>query len=369
MKLVIFGLTVSSSWGNGHATLWRGLCRALGRRGHEVVFFERDVPYYAAHRDLNELPGGTLVLYRQWPEIVPLATRHLDDAEVAIVTSYCPNGIVASELVLMSNAALRVFYDLDTPVTLNHLRSRKPVEYVGPRGLRDFDLVLSCTGGAALEELKTCLGARRVAPLYGSVDPEVHRPVPPMAAYRADLSYLGGYAEDRQATLDELFIQPARLFPNRKFLIGGALYPEAFPCTENISFARHVAPAEHPAFYCSSPLTLNITRRAMAQMGYCPSARLFEAAACGTAILSDWWEGLDEFFTPGVELLVARSKADTLAALSLSQAELAKLARAVRERALTQHTADRRARELELCLANAARSADLETLLATKQAA
>jgi spore maturation protein CgeB len=351
MKLVIFGLTVSSSWGNGHATLWRGLCRALGRRGHEVTFFERDVPYYAEHRDLTKLPGGQLVLYPEWAEALPEARGQLADADAAIVTSYCPDGIAASQLVLSSAAKMRVFYDLDTPVTLNRLRNGKPVGYIGPEGLGDFDLVLSYTGGAALAGLKSELGARRVAPLYGSVDPEIHRPVPFDERYRADLSYLGTYAEDRQQGLDTLFIQPARQLPQRRFLIGGALYPAAFPWTPNIHFARHVAPAEHPAFFCSSRLTLNVTRGAMAEMGYCPSGRLFEAAACGVPILSDAWGGLEEFFEPGAELLVARSTEEVIGAMELADEELARVAQAGRERTLAAHTADQRAQQLEALLA------------------
>jgi spore maturation protein CgeB len=362
MKLVIFGLTISSSWGNGHATLWRGLCRALTRRGHRVVFFEHDVPYYAAHRDLAELPGMQLHLYADWADVVPLARNQLADADVGMVTSYCPDGIMASDLVLSSPARLRTFYDLDTPVTLECLRTGNPVSYLGPRGLSDFDLVLSYTGGVALEELKLKLGARRVAPLYGSVDPESHRPVPPADAYRADVSYLGTYAQDRQNALEILFIEPARRLAQHRFLIGGALYPEKFPWTDNIFFVRHLPPPEHPAFYCSSRLTVNVTRAAMAGMGYCPSGRLFEAAACGTPILSDWWEGLDEFFNPNSEILVGRRTEDAIQALEMPQDQLDKVARAARERTLAEHTAEHRVGDLELAL-NAALCAPEETQL------
>ncbi|WP_119459361.1 glycosyltransferase family protein [Rhodospirillaceae bacterium SYSU D60014] len=347
MKLVIFGLSISSSWGNGHATLWRGLCNALARRGHHVMFFERDVPYYAAHRDLTEIPGGALHLYTGWTELLPLAARHLADADVAIVTSYCPDGIQASDLVLDSPAKLRVFYDLDTPVTLARLAAGEPTTYIGPRGLADFDLVLSYTGGATLSELRTRLGARRTAPLYGSADPAVHRPTARVPHYRADLSYLGTYAEDRQNALSTLFIDPARNRPDLRFVIGGAQYPQSFPWTDNIFFVRHLPPVEHPAFYSSSRLTLNITRRAMAEMGYCPSGRLFEAAACGVPILSDAWEGLESFFTPGSEILVAGSSAEAVNAISLSDEELGRVSRAARERVLAEHTADQRAKDLE----------------------
>jgi spore maturation protein CgeB len=347
MKIVIFGLTISSSWGNGHATLWRGLCRALARPGHRIVFFERDVPYYASHRDLPRLADGSLILYPDWQSVLAEAERQLSDADAALVTSYCPDAIAASELLLSSPAKLRVFYDLDTPVTLSLLQSGQGVPYVSPQGLQDFDLVLSYTGGLALQQLKTELGARFVAPLYGSVDPEIHCPVPSAEVYRSDLSYLGTYAEDRQTVLDRFFIQPARLLPHKKFLIGGALYPEKFPWTQNIFFARHVAPGEHPAFYCSSRLTLNITRGVMAAMGYCPSGRLFEAAACGAAILSDNWPGLDNFFQPGSEIILAQTTEDAMNALQLSDAELKAVAAAARQRTLEQHTANHRAIELE----------------------
>ncbi len=351
MKLVIFGLSVSSSWGNGHATLWRGLCRALDRRGHTVVFFERDTPYYAAHRDLTALPGrGRLILYPDWAAASARARAELADADVGMVTSYCADGPAASGAVLESPARLRVFYDLDTPVTLERLRRGEPVAYLPPEGLGRFDLVLSFTGGAALDELVRRLGARRVAPLYGSVDPARHYPVEPRAAYRADLSYLGTYAPDRQAALTGLLIEPARRRPDLRFLIGGAQYPRAFPWADNIWFVRHLPPDEHPAFYCSSRLTLNVTRAAMAEMGHCPSGRLFEAAACGVPVLSDRWPGFEEFFTPGEELLVARDTGDVLAALETPQADLARIGRAARERALACHTAERRAEELEQAL-------------------
>jgi spore maturation protein CgeB len=350
MKIVIFGLTLSSSWGNGHATVWRSLWRALVRRGHQPVFFERDVPYYAAHRDLTQAPGGELILYPDWQAALPLARRRLADADVAMVTSYCPDGLAATEAVLESPAGRRVFYDLDTPVTLARLSAGEPVSYIGPRGLQDFDLVLSFTGGPALRELEGRLGARRAVPLYGSVDPQVHRPAPPVPAYRADLSYLGTYAADRQAGLDRLFVEPARRMPEQRFVMGGAQYPESFPWTSNIHFVRHVPPPEHPAFYCSSRLTLNVTRQAMASMGYCPSGRLFEAAACGVPIISDEWPGLGDFFEPGREVLVAHTPEDVTAALAVAPEALSRLARRARERALQNHTGDRRALELEAAL-------------------
>src|ERR1044071_5355977 len=347
MKIVFFGLTISSSWGNGHATLLRGLFKALAARGHRIAFFERDVPYYAAHRDLIELPGVELHLYRDWLEVKSLARAVVAEADVAVVTSYCPDGIEATDLVISSNVSLRVFYDLDTPVTLEALQNGEQLAYIGPRKLADFDLVLSYTGGAALTALQDELGARRVVPLFGSVDPDVHHPAPARAAYASDLSYLGTYALDRQSVLDDLFIQVACQLPARRFVIGGSKYPIDFPWQQNIWYVQHVPPSAHAAFYCSSALTLNVTRGAMARMGYCPSGRLFEAAACGVAIVSDEWAGLDTFFEPGVEFPVARNTDDVIAAMQLSNTELAAIAGAGRQRVLESHTAAHRAAELE----------------------
>jgi spore maturation protein CgeB len=346
MKIAIFGLTISSSWGNGHATLWRGLCKALTRAGHQVVFFEQDVPYYSSSRDLHEIPGGELVLYDSWREVDTRAARELRDADAAIVTSYCPDALHATDAVLSAPRALSIFYDLDTPVTVSRLHDCEPVTYIGERGLCDFDLVLSYTGGAALEELRCEFGAHRVRPLYGHVDPEIHHPVSRVERYACDLSWLGTYAADRQPMLDELFIAAARRRHRHMFLVGGAQYPANLAWPKNIGFVQHLPPEEHAAFFCSSRITLNVTRAAMARMGWCPSSRLFEAAACGTALLTDEWSGLDEFYTPGREVLVARSTVDTLQALALDDATLDRIRRAARERTLDEHTCEHRARTL-----------------------
>jgi spore maturation protein CgeB len=347
MKFVIFGLSVSSSWGNGHATLWRGLLAAMGRRGHRAAFFERDVPYYASHRDLSELVTGPLILSRDWNDARSLAREELREADVAIVTSYCPDAIAASDLVADSPVKAKLFYDMDTGVTLDTVRAGQPVSYIGPNGFSQFDLVLSYTGGAALEELRECLGARRVAPLYGWVDPSIHRPIAARDEFRGDLSYFGTYSDERQNNLSRFLIQPARALPHMRFVIGGAQYPQSFPWCENIFFVRHVPPSDHSAFYCSSRLTLNITRSSMARRGYCPSGRIFEAAACGTAILTDWWQGLDEFFEPGSEILVCHDTGNALDALQADPRFIDQISTRARERVLTQHTAGHRLTELE----------------------
>jgi spore maturation protein CgeB len=350
LKLVIFGLTISSAWGNGHATLWRGLCRALHAAGHDVVFFERDVPYYAQHRDLQNPGWCRLVLYQSWPEVAARAAHELADSDVAMVTSYCPDSRRASRLVFDCPVPRTVFYDMDSPVTLDRLARGEQVEYLPDGGLTDFDLVLSYAGGSALDGLRRQAGARVVAPLYGSVDPDVHRPVTGARDRRSDMSYLGTYSLDRQDALEALFIRPAQLRPDCRFALAGSQYPPDFPWMSNILYFSHMPPADHPAFFCSSDLTLNITRGPMARTGYCPSGRLFEATACGAAVISDWWEGLDQFFVPGGEMLIAHGTVDVLTALDLSDAERRRIAAAGRTRTLDCHTSHVRVRELEALL-------------------
>jgi spore maturation protein CgeB len=346
MKLVVFGLTVSSSWGNGHATIWRGLLNGLAALGHETTFFERDLPYYAAHRDLRDSPNFDIHLYRDWSTAAAHARAAANEADAAILTSYCKDAVAAADIILSSNARCRIFYDLDTPVTLHEFERHGSVDYVPAEGLGAFDLVLSYTGGHALEKLRTLLGARTVVPLYGSVDPALHTRSHAVQHFRADLSYLGTYAQDRQRALEAFFLKPARALPARRFLIGGAQYPPEFPWSSNIYFVQHVPPPDHGAFYSSALLTLNITRAAMADMGYCPSGRLFEAAACATPVISDEWEGLNAFFEPGREILVARTAGDVIDALSWPPDELAHIGAAARARTLREHTALHRAREL-----------------------
>lgn len=353
MRIVIFGLTISSSWGNGHATLWRGLCKALHRLGHSIVFFERNRPYYAAARDWDSSAGTKLILYEDWASICGIAARDVRNADAAIVTSYCSDALGACDIIADIPHILSVFYDLDTPVTLCDLQAGKTLSYLGDRGLRDYDLVLSFTGGKALDDLQTMLGARRVAALYGHVDPDVHRPVPPVERYRADLSYLGTYAADRQRMLELLFVAAARERPTLRFVMGGAQYPDSFPWNANVYFVRHLPPEEHAAFFSSSRLTLNVTRRAMVHLGWCPSGRLFEAAACRTAILSDDWPGLHAFYTPGEQILLARTTEEALGALDSSDADIERIALRAYERTLAEHTSQHRARTLLAMLEDA----------------
>jgi spore maturation protein CgeB len=368
MRIVVFGLSISSSWGNGHASTWRGLCRGLRDKGHHVTFFERDVPFFASHRDLERPDYCDLSLYRHWVDVLPAASRALGSADVGIVASHCPDAALATDLLVSSRVPIRVFYDLDTPATLERLGQRESVDYLGARGLADFDVVLCFSGGRALDALRD-LGARRVAPLYGSVDPDVHMPAPPDKVYRGDFSYLGTFAADRQEALARLFLEPARRLPDLRFVLGGSLYPADFPWQANVWYVHHVPPANHPQFYCSSPLTLNVMRSSMKKLGYCPSVRLFEAAACGIAVVSDAWEGLDTFFEPGREVLVADSPESVIEAMRLPRAEIARIGAAARARALDEHSASRRAHELVTIVCASASESRLRTAARARDSA
>lgn len=345
MRIVIFGLSVSSAWGNGHATLWRGLINALDQEGHEVVFFERDASYYRAHRDVEALPGRAMLrVYGEWTDVRADAARCIADADAAIVTSYCPDGRAACELVCAGRAR-SVFYDLDTPVTLARVSAGDDVPYLPASGLGEFDLVLSYTGGSALDSLRDQLGARRVEPLYGSVDPTVHRPMIARVCDRAACSYLGTWCADRQDALETLFLEPARRRASR-FVLGGSMYPANVELPWNVSHVEHVPPAMHAAFYCASPITVSVTRKPMVEYGHCPSGRLFEAAACGVPVLSDPWDGIDAFFEPDEEILVASTPEEALDAIELPRDLLATMGARARERVLAEHTSAHRAREL-----------------------
>lgn len=356
MNFVIFGLTLSSAWANGHATPWRALLKGLRRRGHTATFFERDVAYYAQQRDLSSPQFCELVLYSDWSHTREVARNALKSADVAIVTSYCPDGLDACQLVLDTPGPLHAFYDMDPPVTLaalerDGLAVADGAHYLTPELIPEFDLYLSFSGGPILDRLKTQWGARRTAPLYGSVDPELHKPVAdPPDALRCALGYLGTYAADRQPALEELLIEPAQRAPDKRFLVVGSLYPPELEWPPNVTTLPHLDPPQHPAFYSANRITLSITRQAMREWGYTPSGRLFEATSCGAPLVTDRFPGVQEFFVVGEEVLVVDTADDVLTALNLSDADLAHIAQSGRERTLREHTGEARARYLaEIC--------------------
>jgi spore maturation protein CgeB len=347
VKITVFGLTISSSWGNGHATPYRAILRALHRMGHEVHFFEKDVPYYQLRRDFDRCDYCHLTLYDEWSHVRRQALVEAADSDVVITASYLPQGAQINDEVLELDGPLHVFYDLDTPVTLANLGGQG-VEYLRAGQIADFDLVLSFTGGKALRELETKYRARLARALYGCVDPDDYRRVEPAQQFTCDLSYMGTFAADRQHKVDDLFLEPARRHPERQFLLAGSLYPWDWECRypANVRRIDHVPPHDHPRLYSSSRVTLNLTRAEMARSGWCPSGRFFEATACGTPLISDWWEGLDWFFDVVRDLRVVSRPEHVEQALNMPDRELHALARHARERTLDDHTGAVRARQL-----------------------
>jgi spore maturation protein CgeB len=347
VKIVICGLSITSSWGNGHATTYRALTRALYARGHEIVFFEKDLEWYGSNRDMPEPPFCRVHLYEQWQNVVNLLRRELAGADVAMVGSFCPDGTKAIDTVLESTVGVKTFYDIDTPITVSKL-CVGDAEYLRRNQIPGFDVYFSFTGGPMLHELCSRFGARRAVPLYCSFDPDRYGWHEPDPRYRCDLSYMGTYAPDRQAKLEELFCTPARQAVDKEFLLAGPQYPAHMTWPRNVRRIIHLEPVFHPYFYSSSVFTLNLTRNEMVDVGYSPSVRIFEAAGCGSAIISDVWPGLETFFKPNEEVLLARSSADVISYLNyVAPEEARKIGLRAQERVLTEHSAKRRAIQFE----------------------
>jgi spore maturation protein CgeB len=345
LRIVILGLTITSSWGNGHATTYRSLVRALLQRGHHVLFLERETAWYRANRDPVDLPPGSVRLYHRIDELRQRWRSALAEADLVIVGSYVPEGITVCALVQSIASGIIAFYDIDTPVTLASL-AKDDCPYINTELVAGFDLYLSFTGGGALQVLERRYGARAARVLYCSVDPDRHQPAAVEPVW--DMGYLGTYSADRQPAVEELMCSPARRRPQKLFAVAGPLYPAELWWPANVERIEHVGPDRHGWFYSRQRFTLNLTRADMVNMGYSPSVRLFEAAACGVPIISDWWPGLETIFVPGRHILVARSADEVLSHLrEFSERERRQLAIRAREHVLAQHTAAHRAIALE----------------------
>ncbi len=345
LDIVIIGLSITSSWGNGHATTYRGLMRELVARGHAVLFLERDVPWYASTRDLPMPPYGRTKLYASLEELRDRFTGAVRQADLVIVGSYVPEGIAIGEWITQTATGVTAFYDIDTPVTLAALR-RGDCEYLAPRLIPRYALYLSFTGGPVLKRLEHVYGSPKARPLYCSVDPTLYYPEDCQRPY--DLGYMGTYSADRQAALERLLLEPARQWKQGCFIVAGPQYPETTQWPSNVERVAHLPPAEHCGFYNRQRFTLNITRAAMLQVGYAPSVRLFEAAACAAPVISDYWQGLETFFALGEEILLGRSPRETLRHLrGISEEERRAIGVRARRRVLSEHTAAHRAEALE----------------------
>jgi len=344
MDIVLIGLSITSSWGNGHAVTYRGLMRELVKQGHRVLFLERDRPWYARNRDLPKPPYGQTALYDSLEELKAKWRARVREADLVIVGSFVPEGVAVGQWVQQTARGTTGFYDIDTPVTLAKLAARD-YEYLTPELIPGYDLYLSFTGGPVLRRIERELGAPAALPLYCSCEPELYQPAE--VPQRWDLGYLGTYSADRQPTLQKLLIEPARAWRRGRFAVAGPQYPEEIAWGKNVERIDHLAPPEHAGFYNAQRFALNVTRAEMVRTGYSPSVRLFEAAACAVPIISDVWEGVGAFFTPGREILLARSAAEVLAQLrELPEAERRAIGERARARVLREHTAAHRAEAL-----------------------
>ena len=352
MKIVIYGLTITSAWGNGHATTYRSLIKALHGFGHRITFFEKEVEWYRNNRDMPSPDFCTVRLYEDWQREERALVAEAYDADVVVIGSYFPDAVVATRALLSTVRCPLFFYDIDTPVTMAQLRMHGRCDYLEAALIPYYAAYLSFTGGPALRELETRFGAPRAIPLYCSVDTALYAPQSVRTEYACDLSYLGTHASDRQAKLLALLDGTAALLPDRRFLLAGAMYPGDVPWQPNLKRLTHVAPPDHPGFYSSARYTLNLTRADMVQAGYSPSVRLFEASACGAAILSDSWPGIEDFLTPGEEILLPQTAGEAADILTqLSETERVRLGQRARERVLAEHTSAHRAREFEQVVA------------------
>jgi spore maturation protein CgeB len=352
LRVVVLGLSLSSSWGNGHATTFRALLSAFAARGHDVLFLERDVPWYASHRDLQDPDFCRLEFYSDLEDLERYRET-IKDADAVIVGSYVPQGVDVGRYVQRVASGVVAFYDIDTPVTLAKLE-RGDYEYLAPNLIPHYDVYFSFTGGPTLDRLIKRYGSPAARALYCSVDPEAYPTLD--REKRWDLSYLGTYSLDRQPTLERLLIEPARKAPHLRFAVAGPQYPKEIEWPENVERIDHVPPNDHPAFYARSRYTLNVTRADMIRAGYSPSVRLFEAAACGTPIISDTWEGIETLLEPDREILLARTPDDVLNVLGTrSDNERRALGTRARQRILSEHTSAHRAASMEQDLFEAIR--------------
>jgi spore maturation protein CgeB len=345
LRIVILGLSITSSWGNGHATTYRGLVRELTTRGHDILFLERDAPWYASNRDLARPRYGRTALYLDVPDLKHRFSGEIQDADLVIIGSYVPEGVAVGEWVTRTARGLTAFYDIDTPVTLAKL-ARGDEEYLTAALIREYQLYLSFTGGPTLERLEQELGSPMARPLYCSVDPELY--YPESVDIQWDLGYMGTYSDDRQPALSRFLIDPARSWSDGRFVVAGPQYPKSIRWPRNVRRIQHLPPKRHRGFYNAQRFTLNLTRADMIAAGYSPSVRLFEAAACGTPIISDYWDGIETLFQPDVEAFIARSSADVLGWIrDSSDEERQAVGLRGRARVLAEHTAAHRAAELE----------------------
>lgn len=355
MKIAFYGSSLLSSYWNGAATYYRGILRALAMRGHEITFYEPDAFDRQQHRDIDPPAWCRSVVYDANEASLRRVLAEAADADVVVKASGV--GVFDAELVegIVAHArpgALKLFWDVDAAATLDEMAGDP--DHPVRRALPHLDMVLTYGGGPPVIDAYTAIGARRCVPVYNALDPETHHPVPADPAFACDLAFLANRLPDREARVEEFFLKAAALLPDRRFLLGGnGWHDKAMP--GNVRAIGHVGTGSHNAFNCTPLAVLNVARDSMARVGFSPATRVFEAAGAASCLITDAWEGIELFLTPGEEVLVARDGqdvADLLAELTPERAR--SIGEAALRRVLAGHTYDLRGAEVDALLRDAA---------------
>jgi spore maturation protein CgeB len=356
MKIAFFGSSLVSAYWNGACTYYRGIVRALAGRGHRIVFYEPDAFDRQAHRDIADPEWAEVVVYepdeeRAVRELVAGAAAEADVIVKASGVGVC-DALLERAVAMAEGPEVRIFWDVDAPATLAAMEAdaENPLrELIGT-----YDLVLTYGGGRPVIDRYEAFGARACIPVYNALDPATHHPAPPRPDLACDLAFLGNRLPDREARVEEFFFGAVEALPQRSFLLGGNGWEDRLVDLPNVRYLGHVPPGDHNAINRSALAVLNVSRESMAANGFSPATRVFEAAGAGACLLSDDWEGIEEFLRPGEEVLVARD-GDEVAALleGLDPARARKVGEAALERVLAEHTYDRRAEQVEAVLEGA----------------
>lgn len=345
LKIVILGPSLTYPTGNGASATYRGLFRELSVRGHEVLFLERAGENPRGSREIRRRESGRLEGYSSLKQLKARHSAAVREADFVLVGSHIPDAVEIGDWVTRGAQGATAFYDLDTPRTLADVE--QGIETcISAELIPRYSMYLSFTGGRILEHLEEEYGSPLALPLYPSVDARLFFPEHSQA--RWDLGYLGGYSEDRQPALEKIFLEPARRWDQGRFIVSGSQYPRSIHWPKNVKRIPLAPPARRRTFYNSLRFALNLTSPQGIATGCAPSARLFEAAACGIPAVSEFWPGLETFFTPDEEILISHSPDETMIYLEdISELDRRRLGYRARERVLSRHTSRHRAAELE----------------------
>ena len=351
MKIAFYGSSLLSSWWNGAATYYRGLLRDLAGRGHDITFYEPDAYERQDHRDMDPPDWASSVVYPATAGGLRSVLAEAGEADVVVKASGV--GVFDDELIAgiidhASPRALKIFWDVDAAATLEEMR--RDADHPVRRALGSLDLVLTYGGGPPVVSAYEGFGAARCVPIYNALDPSTHFPVEPDSRFAADLSFLGNRLPDREARVERFFLEPAAALPDHRFLIGGNGW-ESKGLPSNVRHLGHVFTHEHNAFNCTPLAVLNVARDSMADVGFSPATRVFEAVGAAACLITDAWEGIDMFLKPDEEVLVARDGRDVADLLrNLTPEKARAIGQAGLRRALDEHTYAHRGAQVDTLL-------------------